>query len=123
MKIGVAGGMPLACRWALSRLNAAAAVRFFLPSSFAFPLLLVIRVLVYGRARLISTLYQTDFLKATNKAMEAYDFSIAASSVYSFWQYELCDVYIEVMKPVMATANDLSREAAAARRATQAVLW
>lgn len=23
-------------------------------------------------------------------------------AVYSFWQYELCDVFIELMKPVMA---------------------
>jgi valyl-tRNA synthetase len=23
-------------------------------------------------------------------------------AVYNFWQYELCDVFIELMKPVMA---------------------
>jgi hypothetical protein len=34
--------------------------------------------------------------------MEAYDFSSATQRVYAFWQNELCDVFIEVMKPVMA---------------------
>lgn len=34
--------------------------------------------------------------------MEAYEFANATQRVYSFWQYELCDVYIELMKPIMA---------------------
>lgn len=36
------------------------------------------------------------------QAMEAYDFATATQRVYAFWQYDLCDVFIEVMKPVMA---------------------
>ena len=34
-------------------------------------------------------------------AMEAYDFSTATQRLYAWWQYEVCDVFIEVMKPVM----------------------
>lgn len=36
------------------------------------------------------------------QAMEMYEFASATQRVYSFWQYDLCDVYIELMKPVMA---------------------
>jgi valyl-tRNA synthetase len=36
-----------------------------------------------------------------------YDFSTATSAVYAFWQYELCDVFIELVKPVMTSAGAL----------------
>jgi valyl-tRNA synthetase len=36
------------------------------------------------------------------QAMEAYDFSTTTQQLYAWWQYELCDVFIELMKPVMA---------------------
>jgi isoleucyl-tRNA synthetase len=39
---------------------------------------------------------------AAAQAMEAYDFSTATQTAYAWWQYELCDVFIELMKPVMA---------------------
>jgi valyl-tRNA synthetase len=39
---------------------------------------------------------------ARAQAMEAYDFSTATQTAYAWWQYELCDVFIELMKPVMA---------------------
>jgi len=32
-----------------------------------------------------------------------YEFSTATSAIYSFWQYELCDVFIELVKPVMSS--------------------
>ena len=40
-----------------------------------------------------------------------YEFSNATSAIYSFWQYELCDVYIELVKPVMNSAGALSSQA------------
>lgn len=58
----------------------------------------------------------------TVKGMEAYEFSAATSAVYSFWQYELCDVFIELMKPVMAL-DDAAPGAAAAKQATRDTLW
>jgi hypothetical protein len=42
--------------------------------------------------------------------------------VYNFWQYELCDVFIELMKPVIAL-DDAAPGAAAAKRATRDTLW
>lgn len=41
----------------------------------------------------------------TVSSLEAYNFSDAATAVYSWWQYQLCDVFIEVIKPYFA-GND-----------------
>lgn len=38
-----------------------------------------------------------------------YEFSTATSAIYSFWQYELCDVYIELVKPVMNSVGESRR--------------
>ncbi len=38
-----------------------------------------------------------------------YDFAGATTAVYAFWQYELCDVYIELVKPVMSATGALSK--------------
>jgi len=38
---------------------------------------------------------------AVSAAMEAYDFATATQRLYAFWQYEMCDVFIELMKPIM----------------------
>eukprot|EP00878_Enallax_costatus_P001054 GHUV01001189.1.p1 GENE.GHUV01001189.1~~GHUV01001189.1.p1 ORF type:complete len:843 (+),score=324.29 GHUV01001189.1:29-2530(+) len=61
-------------------------------------------------------------VEVVNKAMEAYDFSTATQQLYGWWQYELCDVFIELMKPVMAR-DDAQPGAAAAKAATQQALW
>eukprot|EP00698_Gefionella_okellyi_P004326 TRINITY_DN14004_c0_g1_i1.p1 TRINITY_DN14004_c0_g1~~TRINITY_DN14004_c0_g1_i1.p1 ORF type:complete len:1095 (+),score=277.47 TRINITY_DN14004_c0_g1_i1:75-3359(+) len=37
--------------------------------------------------------------KNINDHMSAFDFSAATTDIYSFFLYELCDVYLEVMKP------------------------
>ncbi|KAF8752955.1 Class-I aminoacyl-tRNA synthetase [Rhizoctonia solani] len=36
----------------------------------------------------------------TNKALEERNFMTATTAVYNFWLYELCDVFIEAMKPM-----------------------
>ena len=54
---------------------------------------------------------------AVNAAMEAYDFNASTTGVYAFWQYDLCDVFIELMKPVVASADE------AAKKATRDALW
>ncbi|EIE76038.1 hypothetical protein G6F46_004287 [Rhizopus delemar] len=53
----------------------------------------------------------------TNKALEERNFMAATNAVYQFWLYELCDVYIEAIKPVcdVDTTND---EAAQTRKIT-----
>ncbi|XP_009590918.1 valine--tRNA ligase, mitochondrial 1-like isoform X3 [Nicotiana tomentosiformis] len=66
-------------------------------------------------------------LSALNKAiaktvssLESYDFSDAATAVYSFWQFQLCDVFIEVIKPYFVGDNP---EFVSARRFAQDTLW
>ena len=54
---------------------------------------------------------------ATNDAMEKYDFNVATTSVYAFWQYDLCDVFIELVKPVVNGSDE------AAKKSTRDVLW
>lgn len=53
----------------------------------------------------------------TIKAMDKFEFSTATTAVYDFWQYRLCDVFIELMKPVMQGRDE------AAKRAVQETLW
>ncbi|CAN4117041.1 unnamed protein product [Withania somnifera] len=66
-------------------------------------------------------------LSALNKAiartvssLESYDFSDAATAVYSWWQFQLCDVFIEVIKPYFTSDNP---EFISARRSAQDTLW
>jgi valyl-tRNA synthetase len=54
--------------------------------------------------------------------MEVYDFATATQRSYSWWQYELCDVFIELMKPVMARDEAADPAAAADKAATRAAL-
>lgn len=54
--------------------------------------------------------------------MEAYDFATATQKLYSWFQYDLCDVYIELTKPVMALSDDAPANVAA-KRGTRDALW
>jgi hypothetical protein len=56
------------------------------------------------------------------QAMEAYDFAAATQRLYAFWQYELCDVFIECMKPVMAAEAAAPAAAEATRQTLCAAL-
>ncbi|KAK9820072.1 hypothetical protein WJX72_005790 [[Myrmecia] bisecta] len=61
-------------------------------------------------------------IDATVKGLEGYDFSTSTQAVYAFWQYELCDVFIELMKPVMSLPDGVA-ESNAQKRATRETLW
>lgn len=54
-------------------------------------------------------------ISKTVSSFEAYDFSGAASAVYSWWQFELCDVFIEVIKPYFNSENDFESSRASSR--------
>ena len=56
----------------------------------------------------------------TVKSLESFEFSQATTAVYSWWQYQLCDVFIEVIKPYF-TGND--PKFASERRFAQDTLW
>ena len=85
----VAGGpaasaLPLACRWILSRLDAAAG--------------------------------------SASKSFCAYEFADAAAALYVFWQNEVCDVFIELVKPALASSASDPATAAAFRQTLWAAL-
>ena len=39
-------------------------------------------------------------VEATNEGLEQYNFPQATTALYNFWLYDLCDVYLEYLKPV-----------------------
>lgn len=39
--------------------------------------------------------------KEVNEALEVHNFMAATTAIYNYWLYELCDVFIEVAKPVI----------------------
>lgn len=41
-------------------------------------------------------------IEAVNAGMKTYDFASATTALYSFWLYDLCDVYLESTKPIFA---------------------
>ncbi|KAK6126186.1 hypothetical protein DH2020_040067 [Rehmannia glutinosa] len=53
-------------------------------------------------------------------SLDSYEFSDASTTVYSWWQFQLCDVFIEVIKPYFS-GNDPAF--ASARRCAQDTLW
>lgn len=53
-------------------------------------------------------------IEACNQGFETYDFAAATSACYAFWLYDLCDVYLECLKPIFQSGSD--QQQAAARR-------
>ncbi|CAD7701594.1 unnamed protein product, partial [Ostreobium quekettii] len=60
--------------------------------------------------------------KSAVAKLEAYDFGPSTQVIYSFWQNDVCDVFIELMKPVMALDEALA-ENCERKRATREALW
>ncbi|MED6132273.1 Valine--tRNA ligase, mitochondrial 1 [Stylosanthes scabra] len=75
-------------------------------------------VLPFSCQWILSVLNKT--ITKTIKSLESFEFSHATTAVYSWWQYQLCDVFIEVIKPYFA-GND--PKFAAERRHAQDTLW
>lgn len=59
-------------------------------------------------------------ISKTVSSLDAYEFSDAATAVYSWWQFQLCDIFIEVIKPYFAS-ND--PKLASPRSSAQDTLW
>uniref|UniRef100_A0A6Q2XE56 Valine--tRNA ligase n=1 Tax=Esox lucius TaxID=8010 RepID=A0A6Q2XE56_ESOLU len=55
-----------------------------------------------------------------NAGFQAYDFPAITTAIYNFWLYELCDVYLECVKPVFSRAEEdsVSQSQAAVCRQT-----
>ncbi|PVD22509.1 hypothetical protein C0Q70_18323 [Pomacea canaliculata] len=45
-------------------------------------------------------------VESCNQGFQAYDFPLATTSIYNFWLYELCDWYLECIKPVLYGDNE-----------------
>ncbi|XP_076436841.1 valine--tRNA ligase-like [Babylonia areolata] len=43
----------------------------------------------------------SEAVEVSNKGFETYDFPSATTAMYNFWLYELCDWYLESIKPVL----------------------
>ncbi|GMH26346.1 hypothetical protein Nepgr_028189 [Nepenthes gracilis] len=56
----------------------------------------------------------------TVSSLEAFEFSDAATAVYSWWQFQLCDVFIEVIKPYFASNDPPS---SSAKKFARDTLW
>ncbi|KAG5558497.1 hypothetical protein RHGRI_008438 [Rhododendron griersonianum] len=56
----------------------------------------------------------------TVSSLDSYEFSDAATAVYSWWQFQLCDVFIEAVKPYFASDDP---KFASARSSAQDTLW
>ncbi|CAG2161729.1 unnamed protein product [Oppiella nova] len=50
--------------------------------------------------------------EACNKGFESYDFPQATNACYSFWLYQLCDLYLEALKPVTQSTDAVAINAA-----------
>lgn len=56
----------------------------------------------------------------TVKSLDSYEFSDAATAVYSWWQFQLCDIFIEVIKPYF---NSNDSNLISVRTSAQDTLW
>ncbi|XP_055691669.1 valine--tRNA ligase [Lutzomyia longipalpis] len=51
-------------------------------------------------------------IETCNSSFEAYEFAAATNACYSFWLYELCDIYLESVKPVFASGSPEAQQSA-----------
>lgn len=58
--------------------------------------------------------------KAVNDFLSNYKFGDAQQAVYSLWMDDICDVYLELIKPVVYDDSDANKDS---RWAAQATLW
>ncbi|RCN40665.1 valine--tRNA ligase, partial [Ancylostoma caninum] len=49
-----------------------------------------------------------------NGEMDTYNFTQFTTTLYEFWLYDLCDIYLEAVKPVIASGSDEARKVAKA---------
>uniref|UniRef100_A0A452E701 Valine--tRNA ligase n=1 Tax=Capra hircus TaxID=9925 RepID=A0A452E701_CAPHI len=54
----------------------------------------------------------TEAVRLSNQGFQAYDFPAVTTAQYSFWLYELCDVYLECLKPVLNGVDLVAAECA-----------
>ncbi|XP_021275468.1 valine--tRNA ligase, mitochondrial 1 isoform X2 [Herrania umbratica] len=97
------------------------AVRFAmskLPDDYTPPPTINLGTMPFSCRWILSVLNKA--ISKTVMSLNAYEFSDAATSVYSWWQYQFCDIFIEAIKPYFAGDNPaFSSE----RNSAQDALW
>ncbi|CAK7337835.1 unnamed protein product [Dovyalis caffra] len=71
---------------------------------------------LWNAVRFAMSKFDSDY---TVSALDSYELSDAASTVYSWWQYQFCDIFIESIKPYFA-GDDI---AFASESSAQDTLW
>ncbi|XP_057508392.1 valine--tRNA ligase, mitochondrial 1-like [Actinidia eriantha] len=97
------------------------AVRFAmskLGDDYTSPASIVPDVMPFSCRWILSVLNKA--ISKTVSSLDSYEFSDAASAVFSWWQFQLCDVFIEAVKPYF-TSDD--PKVASARGFAQDTLW
>lgn len=88
------------------------------------PLLAMNRQILHSLAVSKRDIFILSRLNATtnevNSALASYQFAAATTALYSFFMYDFCDLYLELIKPVFA---DQSEQNASRKRTTQATLY
>ncbi|GAV80269.1 tRNA-synt_1 domain-containing protein/Anticodon_1 domain-containing protein [Cephalotus follicularis] len=82
------------------------AVRFAigkLGDDYSPPLALVVETFPFSCKWILSVLNKS--ISKTVTSLNSYEFADASYSVYSWWQYQFCDVFIEAIKPYFAGDN------------------
>ncbi|XP_053689629.1 valine--tRNA ligase [Sabethes cyaneus] len=51
-------------------------------------------------------------IDVSNKGFEKYEFAHATNACYNFWLYDLCDIYLECLKPVFQSGTDQAKSTA-----------
>lgn len=51
-------------------------------------------------------------VEACNSGFAAFDFQSVTIALYNFWLYDLCDVYLECLKPTFQNGSDIEQTAA-----------
>jgi valyl-tRNA synthetase len=94
-----------ATRFAMTNLEG-----FTVEESFVAENVLSNDVVSFRDRYILSRLNQT--MEVCNKAFAAYEFGDLTTALYNFWLYDLCDVYLELAKPVMSGTDEKAKRTA-----------
>ncbi|KAF2558201.1 hypothetical protein F2Q68_00013408 [Brassica cretica] len=105
-------------QWCNKLWNAVRFAMMRLGDAYSPPLTLCPETMPFSCQWILSVLNKA--ISKTVDSLNAFEFSDAANTVYGWWQYQFCDVYIEAIKPYFAGDNPAF---ASERAHAQHALW
>ncbi|RID48468.1 hypothetical protein BRARA_I04978 [Brassica rapa] len=105
-------------QWCNKLWNAVRFAMMRLGDDYSPPLTLSPETMPFSCQWILSVLNKA--IAKTVESLNAFEFSDAANTVYAWWQYQFCDVYIEAIKPYFAGDNPAF---ASERAHAQHALW